>query len=245
VKREDFCVARSAQIKAGVDLTHGRVGLYSRPPIIIHSEESSHMNEFDQKAAQWDAKPVRVERAKAVAASIKAAVPLSPKKTALEYGCGTGLVSFALQSQLGHITLADSSIGMLTVLRDKIAAGNIQNMTPVQVDLITDPLPAERYQLIYTLLTLHHIPDTDKILRAFYDLLDPQGYLCVADLDQEDGTFHADEFHGHLGFDRDELAAQAAQIGFQNIRFTTAFHMIKDVQGTSKDFPIFLMTAQK
>ena len=106
------------------------------------------MNEFDQKAAQWDAKPVRVERALAVADSIKAAVPLSPHMTALEYGCGTGLVSFALQSQLGHITLADSSTGMLTVLQEKIATGNIQNMTPLQLDLITDPLPAERYQLI-------------------------------------------------------------------------------------------------
>jgi len=99
--------------------------------------------------------------------------------------------------------------------------------------------------LIYTLLTLHHIPDTGKILRAFYQLLDNSGYLCVADLDKEDGTFHEDEFHGHLGFDREELAAHAAQIGFQSIRFTTAFHMIKDVQGVSKDYPIFLMVARK
>jgi ubiquinone/menaquinone biosynthesis C-methylase UbiE len=228
-----------------MDLTRGRAGLYSRPPNLIHVEESDRMNEFDQKAAQWDAKPVRVERALAVAESIKAAVPLSPKMTALEYGCGTGLVSFALQSQLGHITLADSSTGMLTVLREKIATANISNMTPVQLDLITDPLPAERYQLIYTLLTLHHIPDTAKILRAFYQLLDNSGYLCVADLDKEDGTFHEDEFHGHLGFDREELAAQAKQIGFQSIRFTTAFHMIKDVQGVSQDYPIFLMVARK
>jgi len=208
-------------------------------------QERNNMNEFDQKAAEWDAKAVRVERALAVAESIKAAVPLSSHLTALEYGCGTGLVSFALQPQLGHITLADSSTGMLAVLRDKITAANIQNMTPVHLDLITNPLPAERYQVIYTLLTLHHIVDTDKILRAFYDLLDPQGYLCVADLDKEDGTFHEDEFHGHLGFDREELAAQASQIGFQDIRFTTAFHMIKDIQGASKDFPIFLMVARK
>ena len=100
------------------------------------------MNDFDQKAAQWDAKPVRVERAQAVAAGIKAALPLASHLTALEYGCGTGLLSFALQPYLGHITLADSSSGMLTVLREKIAAGNIQNMTPLQLDLMTDPLPA-------------------------------------------------------------------------------------------------------
>ena len=227
------------------------------------------MNEFDQKAAQWDARPVRVERAQAVAAGIRAALPLSPQLTALEYGCGTGLLSFALQPQLGHITLADSSTGMLAVLREKIAAANIQNtctaharrapaalrrtgrtacsagMTPVQLDLSVDPLPTERYQLIYTLMTLHHIPDTDRMLRAFYQLLDTPGHLCVADLDQEDGTFHEGEFHGHLGFDRDELDAKARQAGFQSIHFTTVFHMIKEVNGVDKDFPIFLMVAAK
>jgi ubiquinone/menaquinone biosynthesis C-methylase UbiE len=203
------------------------------------------MNEFDQKAQAWDAKPVRVERAQAVADGITAAIPLALHMTALEYGCGTGLLSFALQSQLGHITLADSSSGMLDVLREKIAAADIRNMTPVQLDLLIDPLPAARYHLIYTLMTLHHIPDTERMLRAFYELLNPQGYLCVADLDQEDGTFHADEFHGHRGFDREALAAQARQIGFQSSRFTTVFHMIKDVQGVTKDFPIFLMVARK
>lgn len=203
------------------------------------------MNEFDEKAQQWDAKPIRVERAQAVAEGIKAAVPLSPSMTALEYGCGTGLLSFALQPYLGHITLADSSTGMLAVLRDKIAASDFQNMTAMQLDLMIDPLPAERYHLIYTLMTLHHIPDTDRMLRAFYDLLDKSGTLCVSDLDKEDGTFHAEEFHGHQGFDRAALAALAEQIGFQHIRFTTVFHMIKDVQGVAKDFPVFLMVAQK
>ena len=203
------------------------------------------MNEFDQKAAQWDAKPVRVERAQAVAGGIQAALPLSSHLTALEYGCGTGLLSFALQPQLGHITLADSSTGMLAVLREKIAVANIQNMTPLQLDLSADPLPAERYQLIYTLMTLHHIADTDQMLRAFYQLLDAPGHLCVADLDREDGTFHEDEFHGHLGFDRDELGARARQAGFQTIRFTTAFHMVKEIKGVNKDYPVFLMVAGK
>jgi ubiquinone/menaquinone biosynthesis C-methylase UbiE len=216
------------------------------------------MNEFDQKASTWDDKPVRAERAQAVASVIQAEVPLTPHMTALEYGCGTGLLSFALQPHLGHITLADSSPGMLAVLRDKIATANIQNthaahdplrpsasLTPLQLDLLIDPLPTQRFQLIYTLMTLHHIPDTQRILRAFHDLLATPGYLCVADLDKEDGSFHTEEFHGHLGFDREALAAQARQTGFHSVRFTTAFHMVKEIQGTPKDFPIFLMIARK
>jgi ubiquinone/menaquinone biosynthesis C-methylase UbiE len=203
------------------------------------------MNEFDQKASHWDAKLVRVERAQAMADGIRAALPLSSSMMALEYGCGTGLVSFALQPYLGHITLADSSSGMLAVLREKIAASQVQNMTPRSLDLMIDPLPAERYQVIYTLMTLHHIPDTDRMLRAFYALLDTPGYLCVADLDTEDGTFHEDEFHGHWGFDRAALSAQARQAGFQSIACSTMFQMRKEVAGVPKDYPLFLMIARK
>jgi ubiquinone/menaquinone biosynthesis C-methylase UbiE len=204
------------------------------------------------KSPAMGCKPVRVERALAVADGIKAGITLTPQMTALEYGCGTGLLSFALQPYLGHITLADSSPGMLSVLREKIAAGSIQNtctahnrlrcsagVTPMQLDVTTDPLPSERYPLIYTLMTLHHIPDTDKTLQAFYTLLGRPGYLCVADLDKEDGSFHQDEFHGHLGFDRDELSAKARQAGFQAIRFTTVFHMIKDIRASPKIFRSF------
>ena len=203
------------------------------------------MNEFDHKAPQWDAKPVRVERVQAMADGLRAALPLSANMTALEYGCGTGLVSFALQPYLGHITLADSSSGMLAVLREKIAASQVKNMRPQKLDLMIDPLPTERYQLIYTLMTLHHIPETDRILRAFYALLDTPGYLCVADLDTEDGTFHEDEFHGHWGFDRTALSTLAQQVGFHSITFSTLFQMRKEVAGVPKDYPLFLMIAHK
>lgn len=203
------------------------------------------MNEFDVKAKEWDANLDRAERANAIAAGISHGVPLTSSMRALEYGCGTGLVSFALQTQLGEMTLADSSAGMLAVLQGKIAAGKIKNMLPVQLDLAQDPLPIERYQLIHTSMTLHHIPDTSRILSAFYELLDNPGYLCVADLDREDGSFHADEFEGHLGFDRDDLSSKAQSVGFKKITFSTVFNMQKKVDGVIKEFPIFLMVAEK
>jgi hypothetical protein len=45
-------------------------------------------------------------------------------------------------------------------------------MRPLQLDLVRDPLPDERFDLIYTLMTFHHIADTDKILRDLFSLLD-------------------------------------------------------------------------
>ena len=93
------------------------------------------MTNFDERARDWDSDPKKVERARAVAEAIRKALPLSANMTALEYGCGTGLLSFALQEDLGEITLADTSQGMLDVLSEKIAASGVTNMHPVRLDL--------------------------------------------------------------------------------------------------------------
>src|ERR1044072_5126290 len=176
------------------------------------------MTTFDERAKDWDSDPKKVERARAVAEAIRRAIPLSNELKALEYGCGTGLLSFALQSDLGEITLADTSQGMLDVLREKIADAGVTNMHPVRLDLASDPLPAERYDLTYSLMTLHHIHDANHMLVKFHGLLKPNGYLLVADLDKEDGTFHTDGTTDvHLGFDRDELRKTVENIGFENI----------------------------
>jgi predicted TPR repeat methyltransferase len=63
--------------------------------------------DFDARAETWDDDPAKVERARAVAEEIVARVPLSRTMRALEYGCGTGLLSFMLRERLGDITLAD------------------------------------------------------------------------------------------------------------------------------------------
>ena len=137
------------------------------------------MNEFDQQARAWDNDPARVLRARAVADAIRNHVPLTSRMNAMEYGCGTGLLSFELRGDIGPITLADSSEGMLEVLRDKIAASGEVNMTPMKLDLAVDSLPADRFDLVYNLMTLHHIPDTERALRNFHALLRPNGWLAI------------------------------------------------------------------
>lgn len=204
------------------------------------------MTNFDERAKDWDSDPAKVERARVLADVIRAAIPLSTNMSALEYGCGTGLLSFALQSDLGQITLADTSQGMLDVLGEKIAAAGMTNMHPVKLDLATDPLPAQRYHLTYSLLTLHHIHDAQGILSKFHALLEPGGFLLISDLDKEDGSFHTDGTTDvHLGFERGELQQWAEAAGFENVSFSTAFAIQKKINGAEKTFPVFLMSAQK
>ena len=109
--------------------------------------------------------------------------------TGFEYGCGTGLLSFNLQPHLKKITLADNSEGMLSVLKRKIRQNDLPNMLPIKIDLLEDAMPNENYDLIYTLMALHHIVETEKIIKQFHSLMKPGGYLCIADLEKEDGTY--------------------------------------------------------
>ena len=92
-------------------------------------------------------------------------------------------------------------------------------------------------------MTLHHIPDTQAVLQRFLAVLNRPGFLCIADLDTEDGSFHGAGFDGHLGFDRERLAQQTRAAGFAKVRFITAYEMTKPVAGSLRTFPIFLMIA--
>jgi 2-polyprenyl-3-methyl-5-hydroxy-6-metoxy-1,4-benzoquinol methylase len=119
-------------------------------------------------------------------------------------------------------------------------------MHPVRLDLSTDPLPVEKYHITYSLLVLHHIHDAKEILSKFYDVLEPNGYLIVADLDKEDGSFHTDGTADvHKGFAQSELRKWVEDAGFGNVQFSTAYEIKKEVNGKEKSFPVFLMVAQK
>jgi SAM-dependent methyltransferase len=207
--------------------------------------------DFDQRAATWDDDPIKAARAHAVAEAIRREVPFRRGMRALEYGCGTGLLGFALAPFPGELTLADASAGMLEVLRGKIDAIGARNMSAVKLDLLADAPPEarfdryDRYDLVCLLMVLHHIPDTDGILRKFHAILAPGGHLCIGDLDPEGGAFHGPGFDGHNGFDREVLAAKARAAGFANVRFTTAYENPRKVGGAMCVFPVFLMVADR
>lgn len=201
--------------------------------------------DFNERAKDWDNDTAKVERARRVAAVIRKQVNLRKDMRALEYGCGTGLLSFALQDSLGYISMVDSSPGMLAVLEQKISAAGLSNMTTHLLDLATDPLPDDCYDLIYTLMTLHHVQDSDTVLHRFHELLNAGGALCIADLDQEVGSFHGADFEGHKGFNRQDLKHKLEDLGFTDIRFETATTMQRVVNGQEKEFPVFLCCAEK
>lgn len=205
-------------------------------------------NHFDNAAATWDNQPCCIALMKAVGEAILREARPTEKMDMLDYGCGTGLVSLFLLPHVRSVTGADNSPGMLEVLRKKLTEGGIGNMGVIKLDLQHDRLPAKRYHLIVTSMTLHHIADRDRALRAFHELLLPGGTLCIADMDTEPGIFHAPDVAAsvhHHGFDRGELKSQLEEIGFENVGDVTAHIIRRPGQGSDeRDFPVFLITAK-
>lgn len=183
---------------------------------------------FDAIAEDWDSDPEKVSRARVVADAVAAAVPLGPGTRLLEYGAGTGLVTQALVGRVGPPTLADSSAGMRAVMERKVAAGALPGARVWDLDLERQEPPAERFDVVVASLVLHHVHDLDRVLSGFAALLAPGGGLCVADLDREDGTFHAHDFDGHEGFDRAELAERLTAAGFADVAVEDCTELTKD-----------------
>lgn len=195
------------------------------------------MSSFDEKAATWET-PAKTERAQVVAAAVRRAVALSGSTRVLEYGAGTGLVSQELARSVGPITLADPSTGMREVMHSKVATGALPATARIwDLDLSTGSVPDDRFDLIVTVMTLHHIVDLTSVLNGFARLLDGGGHLCVVDLVKEDGSFHRDsEFHGHNGFDPHDLSASLESAGFTDVRVEQIHEMVKD----GATYPLFL-----
>ncbi|NNF33929.1 MAG: class I SAM-dependent methyltransferase [Saprospiraceae bacterium] len=203
------------------------------------------MNEFDEMAATWDDDPIRMERAASIAQSMRDILDMGIFQNALEYGSGTGLLSFALEKDLKSITLMDESFEMTRVAIEKCKASQVNHLHPIRMDLMFDQYqPKSKFDLIFILLTLHHINDTEGILSRFKDIINPNGILAIIDLESEDGSFHDREFHGHLGFDRNELEKKVTGAGFQPKHYDVIYNIVKGEDEDKRSYPLFLMIAQ-
>ncbi len=201
---------------------------------------------FDKVAANWDEKPQRRVVAEAVTSAITANIHLNCKFHVLEYGCGTGLCGLQIASEIKHLTAADTSAGMLEELRKKCQALGLSNVTPLLIPPDSWTLPAATYDLVFSSMVLHHIEDIQDLLQNLHKVLKPGGFLALADLEREDGTFHDDPTGiAHFGFDSQALITLLVQLGFIALKSQTVHTFLKQHGDDEHAYPVFLITCQK
>ncbi len=127
---------------------------------------------------------------------------------------------------------------MTNVLREK-------NL-PCEVDINEIDLTKEDLDIqvdgIVTSMTMHHIKDIKTMFTKFSKMLKNGGFIAIADLDKEDGSFHSvDTGVEHFGFERNEFIYFAQESGFTECKIVDVVKIVKQ----NRDYGIFLMTGVK
>lgn len=203
---------------------------------------------FEEKAASWDDDPHRLQRARNVAAAVRAAVPIVGSPVTAELGAGTGMLSRCLADVLGPTTLLDASPAMTAAAAAAIERERLEGWRAVEARLDEKPIPGGPYELVLSQLALHHFGDVPGVLARVADAVVPGGWVALADLDQDSqGAYHAHvkDFHGHHGFRREDMGRWLEDAGFVDVSFTDAGVVGKEVEGKRQDFTIFLAAARR
>ncbi|MGW0712394.1 class I SAM-dependent methyltransferase [Streptomyces sp. NPDC002643] len=101
---------------------------------------------------------------------------------ALDVGCGDGLLARKLAERGKRVTGIDEPPEMIACARE-LAVG-YQQLTFIEGDFLTAGLPADGYDFICSVTTIHHM-DFEAALTPMRELLRPGGTLVVVGLARE------------------------------------------------------------
>ena len=195
-------------------------------------------DKFASKAKEYETKQRRLQTANAIADKIKSNIDLSKEMHIVDLTLVRELLLESLAKDIAKVTAIDISPSMTDILRAK--------SIPCKLDIKELDLTKEDLDLkvdgIVSSMTIHHIKDVPALFKKFHKMLKSGGFIAIADLDSEDGTFHSvDTGVEHFGFDRKEFINFAKEAGFTNIKIEDATTILKP----HKEFGIFLLTAIK
>jgi len=138
------------------------------------------------------------------------------------------------------IVAVDNSPSMLLEFQSKCSEFVCETEV-IEKDLSVESLERS-FDGIISSMTIHHLEDILALFTKLYTMLEDGGFIAIADLDSEDGSFHSDNtgVHHH-GFDREVLQLIAEEAGFKNVKFDTA----STINKPHRTFTVFLLTAEK
>ena len=193
---------------------------------------------FEHTAGSYEQNRGRVDNVTAIADAIRQSISLDRAMHIMDFGSGTGLLLERIAPCVGRITAVDVSGAMNAQLRAKQEKLGCE-IDIVEVDLAKSSLD-QQFDGIVSSMTLHHIENIEAMFGRFYSMLKAGGFIAIADLDTEDGSFHTEDTGVfHHGFDRHWISEIAAKVGFQAVQVSPT-SMIQKPQG---DFSVFLLTA--
>ncbi|MGX7265314.1 class I SAM-dependent methyltransferase [Enterococcus crotali] len=197
------------------------------------------MNVFDQIAQRYDS-PKQLELANIITKEIKTELGDTTGKTALDYGCGTGLIGLQISDEFKEMLFVDPSKEMIHVVDQKIAQMNRTNVKTVVGSFANEETLNIKADLIIVSLVLLHVPDTLDSLKSLYRALNSKGHILVVDFDKNENINHEKV---HNGFSQLELKKQLEKIGFKSVSSRTFYHGQNIFM--NQDASMFILNAEK
>lgn len=193
---------------------------------------------FKNKAASYEQDSNRVANVHTIADSIVARVKLNPDMHLMDFGAGTGLLLGQIAPHVAKITAVDISPSMTEQLRKK-QADLACELEALEMDLCTETLDTQ-FDGIISSMTMHHIEDVKAMFVKLHSMVKPGGFIAIADLETEDGSFHTEDTGVfHFGFAGDVLVQLATEAGFKDAEVGLASTISKPHGG----YPVLLLTA--
>ncbi|MDL2258788.1 methyltransferase [Eubacteriales bacterium OttesenSCG-928-K08] len=192
---------------------------------------------FERMAADYDT-PERRKYAKLCADEIRSLLKNSKDKTAIDFGCGTGLVGLELVEDFRKVTFVDSAKNMVACVLEKLAANNINNADALVLDLEKEEAEIAPVDYIFMTQVLLHIKEVLPILKKLSQLLNSGGHLIIIDFDKNE-LVSSDMVHA--GFEQNELSDLLSQLGFDVNESRTFYRGEKIFMG--KDASLFIIDA--
>ncbi|MDD2697393.1 MAG: class I SAM-dependent methyltransferase [Arcobacteraceae bacterium] len=201
------------------------------------------MGRFDDLAKAWDSKPERVEGAMVFVDKIKEYLKSDIKNfKVLDYGCGSGLVSFGFAGDVESVEGLDYSFGMIEVYNEKAKDIGMENIFGYIHDINTQDLNENKYDIAVTNMTMHHINDVNNFVNKLAKSLKTGGQIFIADLYKEDGAFHSDNADViHFGFEEEIVYQAFVNAGLKDINI----EKLHSIEKPTNTYDIFIAIGTK
>jgi SAM-dependent methyltransferase len=196
-----------------------------------------NIEKFDSIAAVYDT-PARMATAAAVAEKIRRAVPGCRGTSALDYGCGTGLVGLRLLDFFSSLLFVDASAGMVEQVRGKLQQTGAKNGQALRGDFLSAIPPGMRVDTLLLVQVLLHEREPAALLARLRLVLRDGGHLILVDFDKNE-QIHASEIRN--GFDQSELAGDLKALGFSPVVSETFYRGEKILM--NQDASMFILDA--
>ncbi|MDN3205518.1 class I SAM-dependent methyltransferase [Algoriphagus sediminis] len=96
----------------------------------------------------------------------------------LDFGCGSGVLSYMLAEKHYTVTACDIEFAPLELVKSKIEFPRTINF--IEGDILTHNLMDNSFDIIFALDVLEHIEDLEPYIDEFHRLLSPNGIILIS-----------------------------------------------------------------